>query len=298
MTKGAELSRPEGFVDLRDSAAASKSPVNPPGSRLWRLRPFLFLSLVIVSLSSLNAFAQSSGWSDSTLTAIKSLYDSGSYVSAELQARRVLEDKRVSDSLRIQLEKYLAFALVAQGKNESAVEHFINALRLDSSLTLDPVLTSPKILGVFETARRQLRLEVVGSKQVKPSTPANAVSISRGPTFRAILFPGWDQLYRGRKTKGTVLLALGGVAAVASVASDLVRRDARTKYLQATTPSLAESRYKTYNTYYKTEVYSISAFVIVYVYSEVDAFLDLPPRFAVDYSPSTRTTSLSFRLNF
>jgi hypothetical protein len=258
----------------------------------------IFAFFILLSLSSPLLFAQTGIPVDSTLTAIKSLYDNGSYLSAELQARRVLEDRHVNDTLRVQVEKYLGFTLVAQGRNEAAEEHFVNALRIDSSLALDPVLTSPKILTVFESAKARYLSEVAKKTDRNVAHPEIGEAARSGPSFRAVVFPGWEQLYQGKETKGYVLLGAGAASAIAAVASDLLRRDAKTNYLNASTPSAAESRYKTYNLYYKTEVYSVSAFVLIYIYSELDAFLNLPPNLDAGYSPSGRSMSLGFHIDF
>ncbi len=298
MTNAAQLSRSGSFVSPRDAVAALRHQANLHNrGRLMTLPAFCSFFAILAIFSTVSS-AQTFPQSDSTLAAIKNLFDNGSYISAELQARRVLEDKHVSSRARVQLEKYLGFALVAQGKNESAEEHFINALRLDSSLTLDPVLTSPKILMVFESAKEQYRLDLAREESRSGGQPQSSASFSRGPSFRAILFPGWEQIYQGRKTKGYILLGAGAATAVAAIASDFLRRDARTNYLNATTPALAESRYNTYDLYYKTEIYSISAFVLIYVYSELDAFLNLPPSLDANYSPSTRSLNLGFHLEF
>ena len=288
MANGARLARSDKFVEKADSCRYKRTMSGAAFS--------LFLGL-LAAFSPIS-YAQSNSESDSTLAAIRSLYDNGSYISAELQARRVLEDRRVNDTLRVQLEKYLGFTLVAQGKNESAEEHFLNALRIDSNLTLDPVLTSPKILTVFEAAKAQYRMEMAKNESEASSQSRNLVTVSHGPTFRAILFPGWDQLHQGRRTKGYILLGAGAAAAVIAIASDFLRRDARTNYLNASTPSIAESRYNTYNLYYRTEIYSVSAFVLIYVYSELDAFLNLPPNLDANYSPSTRSMNLGLHITF
>ncbi len=306
MTNGAEVSRRSVSMRPRESAAFCgvchilpiRNRRNIPRSDLTKINLAAWLIAAFLTVFSATSFAQISAKSDSTLAGIKGLFDSGSYIAAELQARRVLEDKKVSDSARVQLEKYLAFALVAQGKNESAVEHFLNALRFDSSLTLDPVLTSPKILSVFETAKQQYHANLARERSMSGIRPIGTVASSHGPSFRAILFPGWEQLHSGRNTKGYVLLAAGASTAASAITSAILRQNARAKYLDAATPSLAESRYSTYNFYYKTEIYSISAFVLVYLYSELDAFLNLPPHFGLEYSPSTGSASIGFHLSF
>ncbi len=266
--------------------------------RLLRLALFFSLSLGFASIT----YSQTLTRADSAIKSIKSLFDNGSYISAELEARRMLEDRTVNDSTRVQLEKYLAFSLVAEGRNQPAIEHFLKALMIDSSMTLDPVMTSPKILQVFNAAKEEFRSNrkeetSAPEKKAIPRNPNNLAG-SGGTTFRAILFPGWEQVYAGRETKGYILLGAGAVTAVSSIAFDFLRRDARTKYLDASTPDLAASTYKTYNAYYKTEFYSISAFVLIYVYSELDSFLKLPPHFSMNYSPEKMSASLDFRMNF
>lgn len=298
MAKGPQLSRAFISLNLRDDASAGPTKRETPDCSRKTHRLVILVSFFVLALSSSTSFAQISPRTDSTITAIKALFENGSYTLAELQARRELEDKRVSPAARVQLEKYLGFTLVAEGRNDAAIEHFVNALRIDSSLTLDPVLTSPKILSVFETAREKYRLDIVRERAVGKPEEESPVQISRGPTFRAILFPGWEQLYRGRETKGYILLGAGAAAAISAITSDILRRSAYTRYMDAATPALAENRYNTYNFYYKTEFYSVSAFILIYLYSELDSFMQLPPHFSAGYSPSSRSLNLNFRVSF
>lgn len=298
MTNGAQLPRTALHSELRDTVDAS-CPAHLSCFRRGRHWTVFIMAIAALSVFSSNSYAQISARTDSSLVQIKKLFNNGSYTTAELETRRMLEDRTVSDSARVELEKYLGFTLVAQGRNDAAIDHFIKALKLDSSLTLDPVMTSPKILSVFETAKQKFQREMESAKpQKRAGSIEKPIASLHEPTFRALLFPGWDQLHRGRTTKGYILVGAGAAAAIAAIASDVLQREARTKYLEAATPSLAESRYKTYNFYYKSEFYSISAFVVIYLYSEFDSFLDLPPHFAPIYSPSTRSLGFNFRINF
>ena len=85
------------------------------------------------------AAAQTRGTTDSTVNMIRTMYEKGSYLAAEVEARRYLEQQSPGDSLRIAAEQYLAFALVAQGKTKTAVRHFTTILEIDSTFELDPV---------------------------------------------------------------------------------------------------------------------------------------------------------------
>ncbi len=123
---------------------------------------------------------------DSTLRTVDSLYTAGSYSLAELEARRMLENDLLSDSLRVAFEQWVAFSLVAQGKTALAKEHFLSILRRTPSHELDPILTSPKILAVFNDARAThlaARTQGLDSSPVKGSVPPEGI------TFRTIVFP-------------------------------------------------------------------------------------------------------------
>jgi hypothetical protein len=55
---------------------------------------------------------------------LKSKYNSGAYLSAEIEARRLLEHTPLGDRRSVTLHTYIAFSLIAQGKPDIAREHF------------------------------------------------------------------------------------------------------------------------------------------------------------------------------
>jgi hypothetical protein len=238
-----------------------------------------------------HAYGQVSSTQDSTLHAIDTLFTNGSYLSSELEARRLLETPGISDSVKAQAEKYVAFSLVAQGQNEAATEHFISAMKLDSSFSLDPVLTSPKIMSVYRDAREQFRIQQL---QQPPKNEKLMHEEGSGPTLRALIFPGWEQIHQGKSTKGYVLLGAGALSLASTLYFDQVRKDKRSSYLAAGTPAEASARYSNYNSAYKTENYSAAIFGIIYVYSTIDAFISLPPQFDLSISPFPSSLSFSY----
>ena len=84
-------------------------------------------------------------------------------------------------------------------------------------------------------------------------------------------------MYQGRPVKGYSLVGAGVLSLGAFVFLDRERRSAQDEYLSASTPELAASKYTRYNNYHKAEYYSLAAFVAIYIYSQFDAFFDLPP---------------------
>lgn len=250
-----------------------------------------FLSLLVAETLR----AQPTARVDSLLALVRELYEQGSYLSSEVEARRLLDNRFLPDSLRVRAEQYLAFSLVAQAKNAGAVDHLVTILKIDSTFTLDPILTSPKILSVFGEARKQygnLKLSEHSPLQREQRLPDHGVS------FRTILFPGWEQAFQGRTVKGYTLLGAGILSLGATVYFDRERRSAQEDYLAANTPELAASKYSRYNNYHKAEYYSLAAFLAIYVYSQFDAFFDLPPRLdpAVSQSGSNVQVTLHFPL--
>lgn len=237
--------------------------------------------------------AQPAAHVDSLLALVRGLYEQGSYLSSEVEARRLLENRSLPDSLRVRAEQYLAFSLVAQAKNAAAIDHLVTILRIDSTFTLDPVLTSPKILSVLGEARKQYgELRLGERSHLQLASPLQ----NRGITFRTILFPGWEQAYQGRTAKGYTLIGAGILSLGATLYCDRQRTAAKDEYLAANTPELAASRYSRYNNYHKAEYYSLAAFLAIFVYSQFDAFFDLPPH--LDPSVSQSSSSVQVTLHF
>jgi hypothetical protein len=206
---------------------------------------------------------------DSTFHAIESMFESGAYMNVEVEARRCAEQPMLVDSLRCIAEKWIAFSLVAQGRPTLALDHFSVVLTLNPQFELDPVLTSPKILAVFDEAKVRMN-----ERRKISSDSATALSSNRAPevSFRTIVFPGWEQLHENRTTSGTLFFA-GGVGTLgAGIACETLRSSARSEYLSATTPSAIQSKYSAYNKYFKAGQYALGAFALVYLASEIDVF--------------------------
>jgi hypothetical protein len=246
--------------------------------------PFFGLLMITSSL-----MAQSAISVDSVLQMANKLYDDGDYVSAELEARRAMEFAMGNDTVRIEFERIIAFSLVAQEKDNSAIEHFIQLLTIDKNYTLDPALTSPKILDVFERAKHSfIATQRIQSEQSTPIVMNEIHSV----TYRAVLFPGWEQLHQECETKGYALLGAGILSAGLTVYFDVQRRENRNEYHVATTPERATAAYGDYNRSYKAEIYSACAFALVYLYSEIDAFVFVPKGTTIHATGQTVSRSM------
>lgn len=222
-------------------------------------------------LLTYSPYLRAQGFQDTIVARIKILYSNAMYERAELEARRALStDTTLSPEYRTELEKYLAFSLVAEGRNREAKQHFIEALKLTPDLTLDPVLVSPKIIAVFDEAKGEFK--TYQNKASSSSTPPTS-----GVSWRVLVYPGWEQYRQGRIIKGITLAALESALITTTLLLDMRRRSAREAYLSAVEPPDIESKYASYNRLQKAEIYTAAAAIGVWFYSQLDAFLVLPP---------------------
>lgn len=203
----------------------------------------------------------------SSLNNIEMLYNGGQYLSAELEARRMFELAELNDSTKVQLEKWIAFALIAQGKSTLAKERFVALLNIDGTFELDPILTSPKILSVFNDAR----VKFISQKKTK-TVDSTQQSVQYSVSYRTVVFPGWEQFYQGRTTQAYLYGGAGIISLSSGIVFEILRSNARKEYLSAASLSDISSKYDSYNSYRKAEIYSFAAFALVYVVSEIDVF--------------------------
>jgi hypothetical protein len=256
----------------------------------------ILIVFILFAVSAHGACAQEDS-THSTLKTIETLYNTGSYLTAEMEARRLLEYSTLNDSVRVAVHKYIAFSLIAQGKSELAKEHFMSMLNLAPDYDLDPVYTSPKILVVFKETQQHF----LSSKKSQKYTVRGPVLVERPAiTYRTIIFPGWEQLHQDRMTAGTFFLGAGITTLGAGIAFEFLRSSARRNYLSEIHASEFDEKYDIYNRYYKAEIFSFVAFAVVYAASEIDVFQaqrDLPLSFESNLS-KPRGTTLTVAIRF
>ena len=264
-------------------------PRNRPGiSDIQAMRTMIRIALVGILLCLLGGAALAQGSVDSTLRLVESLYTAGSYAQAELEGRRLLENDLLGDSVWTAAEQWVAFSLVAQEKPALAREHFLAILHRHPSHELDPVLTSPKILAVFNDARATYLASITRGAD---SSRAAEVHPAAGTTFRTIIFPGWEQWYHGRTPIGPIFAGAGVATLGAGITMAFLRKSAHQDYLAATTPDDIESKYNRYNKYARAESYCFAAFAAVYLLSEIDVFLNNSPVTVVPSVPVGSTVT-------
>jgi hypothetical protein len=119
-------------------------------------------------------------------------------------------------------------------------------------------------------------VKFVSQKKTAAADSSHFVFVQEHPqysvTYRAIIFPGWEQFNQERILQGYVFGGVGFATLTSGIVFEFLRSNARKEYLDAITLSDISSKYDTYNTYRKAEIYSFVAFALVYIASEIDVF--------------------------
>jgi len=260
-------------------------------------------AFVLALLSIVTALAQTD--SQRIIQEIIQDYDSLRYVDGEAKATTALKDHaRFSPKQLVTLHTYLGFIEFALGKIDSAKVQFAAVLSLEPELRMDPVYTSPKIIALFEEVKRS-QVSKINSGSVSAPKEIRYVMVEdrrSGAALRSLLLPGWGQLYKGQKTKGTMLLTAAGISAIGFVTLHIAQSQAHDDYRAAKTATEIDSKYADYNRLFKARNTAALACATLWLYSYIDAALTqpreaMPSRHSFGFAPEIGFGSLSLGID-
>lgn len=206
------------------------------------------------------------------LSRVVELYNQGNYREAADSARsRLAGQPELGNDAREQLLIYLAFSLVALGQEAEAEDSFMELIRLDPRLELNPEFVSPKIIDVFRRAKTKTapsQTNAPPAPLLKRSRPAKVQVF-----WRSLLWPGWGQRHRGSRLKGSILQGSSLGAAAGWAVLELGTRQARTNYLESTDPLEIEKKYRTYNNWYRARNFAVNLVAAIWLYNVVDVLI-------------------------
>lgn len=261
--------------------------------------PAIVLLLLLLAAVPLAAQTENSG----PIQRIVSLYREGRFEDAELEALRVLSRPAgIAPTDLAEVHRVLAFISVAREDRETAVDQFIEGLRLNPHMRLDRVLTSPKILEAYDDARA--RFERMSLEQRESG--ARVLEIYRlryEGGRRSLLLPGWGQLHKGHRTLGTALITAFSISGAGLIYSHVATLAADDRYHNSNDPDETPDLYRKYqNAWRMRNVFAITAGA-VWIYGVLDAFIAEPaatelPDITVSSTPDgTRMIGLTFTLH-
>ncbi|MBK6910417.1 MAG: hypothetical protein IPH10_05725 [bacterium] len=199
------------------------------------------------------------------LSEADSLFHAGDYDRVELLALRAEQSNDLPDSERVALELLGGYSLIMLGREDDARVHFTHALELDSTLTLDPVVVSPKFRVVFDELKRDWLAS--RATEVSPDDPTRKVtdqgtrieSVRRSATRPArlsavrlnFLCPGAGFVREGRVARGLLHAGVTVVLTGLWLSEISQNNSSREDYLAAATTAEAERLYDDYNAHHR-----------------------------------------------
>jgi tetratricopeptide (TPR) repeat protein len=96
-------------------------------------------------------------------------YESGEYLAALEYLNKGLEQEGNTKEQLVNLHKYKALVLLAQNQPEAAKVEFVEALKLDPMMSLDPQTHSPKIMDTFQNTKNEFLPYLKSADQLPPT---------------------------------------------------------------------------------------------------------------------------------
>lgn len=185
-----------------------------------------------------------------------------------------------SDLIRIYTMKGVAHYSLSQ--TNEARKSFLEILKIDNTVTLDPAKISPKIITFFEELKSDASI-FFDKNDKETENKVDSLSLGeidkfdfksndefRNSMMRSIVAPGWGHLYSGDNTKGTILSVLS-TAALGSMIYYIHDTNSREEdYFNQTDPDLIKEKYDEFNSSYKTRNTLIFAYAAIWLYSQLD----------------------------
>lgn len=166
-----------------------------------------------------------------------SLYKNGEYSKVVEQAEELIIQE-TNKQVKIEIYKITAFAYVALDLKERAKDNFTSLLQIVPNYYLDPVNTSPKIIGVFQEAKAEFAKTSEIKKQLIKPTPF------------IYFYPGVYQIRNENKFKGYTLLTLQTTSILGFIAFSILTPIYHQKYLDKKIPEDIDQAYNQYRSCY------------------------------------------------
>lgn len=251
--------------------------------------------------------------SQDSIAILKRQLESFQYNRVINDANELLKNKeKINDKDLIEIYRIRAIAQYSLQNEKGAKESFFNILKIDTTFTLNPITTSPKIISFFDQVKNDYSQVFENEKQIL-KTKTDTVYISKiirsekstselkQAAIRSVILPGWGHFYIGDNLKGTILTSLSLITLSSSIYFIIDSNKKERFYLDALDPALIQQRYNDYNKSYKMKNISMISFAAVWLYSQIDLLFfsgKNPLSISNIESVNSNQTQLSFRIQF
>jgi tetratricopeptide (TPR) repeat protein len=168
-----------------------------------------------------------------------------------------------------------AIAYYSLNNLTDAAASFQDLLQIDYNYSLDPVLTSPKIIQFFN----QIKSSSPKSKPLAVEKPAHVDTVKvfferhpglPGAVVRSFVLPGWGQCYLDHSTKSKILTVLGLTTSAVAVYSIVDCHRKENDYLAEYNVANLENKYQRYNNAYKLRNALLFTYATLWLATQVD----------------------------
>lgn len=212
------------------------------------------------------------------LEQLEKLYKAFEYEQViDLSSRIIADSDSLPEKVLVEIYRMQGASYFSIDKPGNAKISFLKILDIDADFELSSRDNSPKIIAFFndiklEYISRNIITENDAEKQAEIGLLQDRFSKYKSGMLRSIAWPGWGHYQIDEDVKAR-LLNIAGFATLAPGIYYVFRTAGLEKdYLNETDRSKISKRYNAYNDAYHYRNYFLSAFAVVWLYSQYDYF--------------------------
>jgi hypothetical protein len=197
-------------------------------------------------------------------------------------ADSILKKEKFSNPSLIEIYRMKAISHYALLDDSEARLSFIEILRIDTSYTLDPSNTSPKIITFFRDVKNEYLASIRGKEEKVLVTKYDTVFVSvmyrdsvaennfKQAFIRSVFIPGAGHLYLQSNIKSWVLTFLSLASIGTGVYFIFDANEKERIYLQERDINEVVEKYNDYNFSYRMRNLAFISFAALWLYSQID----------------------------
>lgn len=192
------------------------------------------------------------------------------------------EKERFSGSELIEIYRMKGISHYALLDDSKARLSFIEILKIDTSYTLDPSFTSPKIITFFSEVKNEYLTSIEGKEEQVIVTKYDTVYVPqiyrdtlseynlKQALIRSVIVPGTGHLYLNSSLKSWALTFLSAASMATGIYYIVDTNEKEKLYLQERDPNEIAERYNEYNFSYRMRNFAFISFAALWIYCQLD----------------------------
>jgi hypothetical protein len=198
-------------------------------------------------------------------------------------ASQLLEEKeKFSNPELIDICRMKAISQYTLVDDSQARLTFIEILKIDTSYTLDPSTTSPKIISFYHEVKEEYLASIEGKEEQIIVTKYDTVYVPvtfrdtlseynlKHALIRSVIVPGTGHLYLNSNLKSWLLTFLSAASIGTGIYYIMDTNEKERIYLQETNSNEVAEKYNEYNFSYRMRNLAYISFAALWIYCQLD----------------------------